>query len=92
MTHVTRYTPAIPLICPKCDKQQLLSIFAYITEIVVRCPRPCYESIKVCDQYRERRSELEDLAERLGMPGFWSAHDAVSKIEEEAFQSTCGGS
>ena len=92
MPHVTIHTPQFPIICPRCDKEQLLSFFSMAWETVVRCPGPCYESIKVRDQYRYRRSDLEDYAERLGIPHFWSVHDAVSKIEEEAFQSTCGGS
>jgi hypothetical protein len=54
-------------------------------ETAVRCPGPCYESIRVVDQYR--RAELEDHAERLGIREFWSVHEPVTQIEEEAFLS-----
>lgn len=85
MPHLTLDTRLCPIVCPKCHQEQLLSFFAMTWETVVQCPGPCYEWIKVVDQYL--RSELEDIAERLGRRDFWSVHEPVTEIEEEAFLS-----
>ena len=83
MPHLTLNVPLCPIICSKCHKEHLLSFFDMTWETVVHCPSPCYESIKIVGHYE--RSGLEAIAERLGRREFWSVHEPVTKIEEEAF-------
>lgn len=85
MPNIELDVPVYPIVCPKCHREQLLRFFDMTWETVVHCPSPCYESIRLVKQYM--RSELEDIAERLGRRDFWSVHEPVTKIEEEAFLS-----
>lgn len=67
--------PVYKITCPKCHKETLFSLLKMLTALKVNCPS-CYESINVIDQYR--RTELEELAEKLGYPrNFIGANDTA---------------
>jgi predicted xylose isomerase-like sugar epimerase len=67
--------PVYKITCPKCHTDTLYSLLRMLTALKVNC-RSCYESINVIDHYR--RTELEELAEKLGIPGnFIGANDSA---------------
>lgn len=80
MPHLALDQPIYKITCPVCHSETRYSLFDMTTRQRVNCPR-CYESIKVVDQYR--RSELEDLAEKLGLSrDFLGVNDASDEIVE----------